>query len=65
MGETAQKRRVTSNENCSGLDAALTGSFPREHPERSCLDSKAEAQLSNQRMGTVNWQFRTTDARIS
>jgi hypothetical protein len=27
------------------LEVALTGSFPRERPERRCLDGKAEAQL--------------------
>ena len=27
------------------LEVALTGSFPRERPERRCLDSKGEAQL--------------------
>jgi transposase len=28
-----------------GLETALTGSFPRERPERRCLDGKGEAQL--------------------
>ena len=28
-----------------GLEVALTGSFPRERPERRCLDGKGEAQL--------------------
>ena len=28
-----------------GLELALTGSFPRERPERRCLDGKGEAQL--------------------
>ncbi len=27
------------------LEVALTGSFPRERPERRCLDGKGEAQL--------------------
>jgi transposase len=27
------------------LEVALTGNFPREHPERRCLDGKGEAQL--------------------
>jgi hypothetical protein len=27
------------------LEVALTGSFPREHPERRCLDGKSEANL--------------------
>jgi transposase len=27
------------------LEMALTGSFPRERPERRCLDGKGEAQL--------------------
>jgi hypothetical protein len=27
------------------LEGALTGSFPRECPERRCLDGKGEAQL--------------------
>jgi hypothetical protein len=27
------------------LEVALTGSFPRERPERRCLDGKREAQL--------------------
>ena len=27
------------------MQVALTGSFPREHPERQCLDGKGEAQL--------------------
>jgi hypothetical protein len=27
------------------LEVALTGSFPREHPERRCLDGKGEAKL--------------------
>jgi transposase len=27
------------------LEAALTGSFPRERPERRCLDGKGEAHL--------------------
>ena len=27
------------------LGVALTGSFPRERPERRCLDGKGEAQL--------------------
>jgi hypothetical protein len=27
------------------LKVALTGSFPRERPERRCLDGKGEAQL--------------------
>src|SRR5260370_41694448 len=35
-----KKRFVQEN-----LEVALTGSFPRERPERRCLDSKGEAQL--------------------
>ncbi len=27
------------------MEVALTGSFPRERPERRCLDGKGEAQL--------------------
>jgi len=27
------------------LEVALTGSFPRERPERRCLDGKGEAHL--------------------
>ncbi len=35
-----KKRFVQEN-----LEVALTGSFPREHPEQRCLDGKGEAQL--------------------
>ena len=35
-----KKRFVQEN-----MEAALTGSFPRERPERRCLDGKGEAQL--------------------
>src|SRR5260370_3733292 len=35
-----KKRFVQEN-----MEVALTGSFPRERPERRCLDGKGEAQL--------------------
>lgn len=35
-----KKRFVLEN-----MEVALTGSFPRERPERRCLDGKGEAQL--------------------
>jgi hypothetical protein len=35
-----KKRFVQGN-----MEVALTGSFPRERPERRCLDGKGEAQL--------------------
>ena len=35
-----KKRFVQGN-----LEVALTGSFPRERPERRCLDGRGEAQL--------------------
>ena len=35
------KKRIVQG----GLEVALTGSFPRERPERRCLDGKGEAQL--------------------
>jgi DNA-binding CsgD family transcriptional regulator len=35
-----KKRFVQKN-----MEVALTGSFPREHPEQRCLDGKGEAQL--------------------
>ena len=47
------------------LEVALTGSFPRERPERRCLDGKGEAQLIHLACSRAAFRAATLDTGVA